>query len=320
MNYNGGRFIGRCLQALANQRDEPSQIIVVDNASTDGSAELVASKYPGVTLLRQQSNIGFAAGNNRAFEKVVQAEWVALLNPDTEAGPDWITELRKGVRDNPEVDMFSCRLVSDGESGTLDGTGDIYHGSGLGWRRDHGVSAGIRRDVDEIVFGPCAAAALYRLDKVLAAGAFDERYFCYNEDIDLAFRMRLRGARCLHLDHCEVVHAGSGITGKDSDFTVYHGHRNLVWTFFKNMPTTLLWRYLPAHLVLNLATIVIYTLKGRPGVILRAKWHAIKGLRWVLAERRAQQDAVGDLTHQRIDLLRNAMADGFLTPYFGRRG
>ena len=256
VNYNGAGYLNRCLASLSRQVLPPRSITVVDNASSDGSAEFVETEYPDVNLLKQCTNIGFAAANNRAFDRLGTSDWVALLNPDTEVEADWIKTLQEAIANNPGIDMFSCRLVNATSHSMLDGTGDIYHVSGLGWRRDHGRETGVTRSTAEQVFAPCAAAGLYRMRCVREAGAFDERYFCYNEDTDLAFRMRLRGADCLHLDHCTVYHAGSGISGRDSDFTVYHGHRNLVWTFFKNMPDSLFWRFIPHHLLLTLVTIV----------------------------------------------------------------
>jgi len=319
VNYNGNDYLDRCLTSLTLQENQPRSITVVDNASTDGSADLVASRYPGIRLLRQDANIGFAAANNCAFEALSDSEWVALLNPDTEVSTDWVGLLQSAIASHPLVDMFSCRLVDAGDTSLLDGTGDVYHVSGLGWRRDHGSSVGIRRSTSDRIFAPCAAAALYRMHKVREAGAFDERYFCYNEDTDLAFRMRLRGAECVHLDHCEVRHTGSGITGRDSDFTVYHGHRNLVWTFIKNMPNGMFWRFLPQHLLLTLITILMYTFRGRAGVILRAKRDAIRRLPEMWRSRRSQQVLLSATNAQNIGRVRSAMVSGVLTPYLFRR-
>ncbi len=289
VNYNAGDFLAPCLNALERQSSPADRVIVVDNGSTDGSMEGIVERFPGVEILVLEDNIGFAGANNRAMDWVGDCRWVALLNPDTEPAPDWIETLRAGVREHADVAMFSCRLSDARDPSRLDGTGDCYHVSGLVWRRDHGALAERRRPTGEAIFSPCAAAALYRLDLAREAGGFDERYFCYNEDIDLAFRMRLRGARCVHLDQSVVAHAGSGITGAHSDFTVYHGHRNLVWTYVKNMPKGLFWRYLPLHLLMNLVSILHYTFKGRPGVILRAKLDALRGLGPILDTRRAVQ-------------------------------
>lgn len=289
VNYNAGEFLVPCLEALARQTQPAERVIVVDNGTTDGSMEGIVESFPFVQVCPLESNIGFAGANNRAIALVDDCDWVALLNPDTKASEQWLESLRRAIIEHRDVDMFSSRLVDGGDPARLDGTGDHYHVSGLVWRRDHGAPSTTSRAPSEAVFSPCAAAGLYRLALLRQAGGFDERYFCYNEDIDLAFRMRLLGANCLHLDQCVVAHAGSGITGAHSDFTVYHGHRNLVWTYFKNMPTSLLWRYLPLHILMNLVTVAYYVFRGRPGVILRAKRDAILGLGRILRTRREVQ-------------------------------
>jgi GT2 family glycosyltransferase len=166
------------------------------------------------------------------------------------------------------------------------------------------------------VFSACAAAALYHRDALIEIGGFDERYFCYHEDVDAGFRLRLRGYRCLYVPDAVVRHVGSASSGRKSDFATYHGHRNLVWTFFKNMPATLLAVYLPQHFVFNFASILWFSARGQARAILRAKRDALRGLPQVLRER-------GDVQrHRRIGAraLRSAMARGWLTPYISRAG
>jgi GT2 family glycosyltransferase len=131
----------------------------------------------------------------------------------------------------------------------LDGAGDEYHVSGLAWRRFYNHLANGYGLKPEEVFGACAAAAMYRREDFLKIGGFDEDYFSYFEDVDLSFRLRLAGGRCLYVPDAIVHHVGSASTGKLSDFVVYYGHRNLVWTFFKDMPGTL---------VLGLPALYIY--------------------------------------------------------------
>ena len=311
VNYNSSNYLRTCIDTLTSQSEPADRIVVIDNNSDDGSADSIEDRYPQVELVREKSNIGFAAANNRAMELVEDCDWVALINPDATVNTDLIALLRASISDNPGVQMFSCRLLDAENDELLDGTGDQFHVSGIAWRRDHGVSALRSRDSSETIFAPCAAAALYKTDWVRRAGGFDEAYFCYNEDTDLAFRMRLIGADCLHLDHISVNHVGSGISGSDSDFTVYHGHRNLVWTYFKNMPAFMFWWYLPQHLLLNIASLMYYTFKGRPGIIFRAKWDAILGLPRVIRQRASIQRnrTVSNRT------LRSAMVTSPLAPY-----
>ena len=136
----------------------------------------------------------------------------------------------------------------------------------------------------------------------MAAGGFDESYFCYMEDVDLGFRLRLAGHTARFVPTAVVRHVGSATSGgQHSDFSVFHGHRNMVWTFVKNMPTPLLWFLLPWHLAANLAALVIFSARGQGNTIVRAKWQALQGLGHAWRQRRSIQ-------HQRIASVRSIWA------------
>lgn len=285
VNYNSGRLLARCLEALSRQTFAEFRVVVVDNASNDASAEGVESRYSNVALVRAERNLGFAAGNNLGLRHVHGADWIALLNPDAFAEPEWLERLVAAASDHPEFSFFGCRMLLADTPQLLDGTADAYHVSGASWRRDHGqpVHCGVSEAGE--IFGACAAAALYSRPALDQVGGFDESYFCYHEDVDLAFRLRLRGHRCLYVPDAVVHHVSSGIMGRRSDFATYHGHRNLVWTYVKDMPGVLFWLFLPLHLVLNLASIAVCALRGQLGVILRAKRDALLGLGAALRQR-----------------------------------
>lgn len=279
VNWNGEQFLERCLIALTAQTAKPHEIILLDNASTDSSLE-IARRFPEVRIIALDRNTGFARGNNVLIDAASKAsEWIALINPDAFAAPRWLESLSAAAESNPEFDMFGSKLVNATDSNLLDGTGDAYHISGLVWRTSHGVPVSNMNDSDCEVFAPCAAAALYRRTAFEKVGGFDEDFFCYVEDVDLGFRLRLAGYRCLYVPQSVAYHLGSGTTGgQNSDFSVYHGHRNLVWTFVKNMPGVLFWMLLPLHVALNLLSIIWFALLGQGTVILRAKRDALLGL------------------------------------------
>lgn len=279
VNWNGEQFLERCLAALLVQTATPHEIILLDNASTDGSLE-IARDFPAVRVIALDQNTGFARGNNLVIESASMAsEWFALINPDAFAAPRWLESLLAAAESNPEFDVFGSKLVNSADPTLLDGTGDAYHISGLMWRTAHGVSVSAMGDNDCEVFAPCAAAALYRRSVFEKVGGFDPDFFCYVEDVDLGFRLRLAGYRCLYVPKSVAHHVGSGTTGgQHSDFSVYHGHRNLVWTFVKNMPGVLFWLLLPLHVALNLVSILWFALRGQGAVILRAKRDALFGL------------------------------------------
>lgn len=291
VNYNAGDMLGRCLAALERQTFRDFSVIVVDNDSSDRSAEDIEVRHPGVKLLRAGANIGFAAGNNLGIRHAAGAEWILLLNPDAYAAPDCLERFMAAAQEG-RFDFFGCLMRLADTPELLDGTGDVFHTSGTAWRRDHGVAVTAGACKPEEIFAPCAAAALYRRADLEAVGGFDERYFCYFEDIDLAFRLRLRGLRCGYVPEAVVDHVSSGISGKRSDFATYHGHRNMVWTYVKDMPALLFWLYLPLHLCANLFAVAACAVRGQLGVVLRAKRDALLGLPQVLRDRaRVQADA-----------------------------
>jgi GT2 family glycosyltransferase len=290
---------------------------LVDNASNDGSAESVQEQYPEIEVIRLRENLGFAGANNLAIARLPECEWIAFLNPDAFPEPEWLEKLLSSAQACPSYTFYASRMLSNGDRTTLDGAGDVYHTSGAAWRLGHGRKCEISDLQKAEVFGACAAAALYRRDAILASGGFDEKYFCYFEDVDLAFRLRLAGHRCLYVPDAVVYHVGSATTGGErSDFTTYHGQRNLVWTYFKDMPSPLFWLYLPQHILLNVAMLVWYSLRGQARVIWKAKRDAVKGLPRILKERRRIQKT------RRVNAweLRRVMAKGLLTPYLGRKG
>lgn len=288
VNANAGAYLERTLAALGRQSLAPARIILIDNASTDGSVDGVEERHPGVEVIRLGDNLGFAAGNNLGVTAAEDCQWVALLNPDAFAEPDWLERLMQSAAANPRYSFFGSRMLSASRGARIDGTGDVYHVSGLAWRRDHGRPTTIAPPAGEI-FSPCAASALYRRDAFLEVGGFDERFFCYFEDSDLSFRLRLAGHRCLYVPDAVVHHVGSVTAGRQSDFTLYHSHRNLVWTYAKNMPAPLVWLYLPQHLLVNVVSLLSFSLRGHGRALLTSKWDAIRELPAILAERKRIQ-------------------------------
>lgn len=289
VNWNGERFLERCLSALLAQTVVPHEIILVDNASSDASLDIVR-RFPSVRLLAQNENVGFARGNNLAIEAAAAgSEWIVLLNPDAFVEPRWLVALLSATRNYPAFDVFGSKLVDATDYAVLDGAGDAYHISGLVWRVGHGVPVSSLSEQAREVFSLCAAAALYRRDAFIRAGGFDEDFFCYVEDVDLGFRLRMLGHRCLYIPDSVAYHVGSAATGKRSNFSVYHGHRNLVWAFIKNMPGGLFWALLPLHIVLNIVTVIYFAMRGQGKVILLAKKDAIKGIPKMWRKRRLIQ-------------------------------
>ncbi len=308
VNWNSGAYLDKCLQSLKTQTLKPTRIIVVDNASTDDSLEGMEEKFLDCEFIRLESNTGFSFANNYAVQKADDCDWIAFLNPDAFANPDWLEKLSKAVEEFPECASFGSHMLRHG-SNRVDGTGDVYHVCGSAWRRDHGaLSSKVEREKQEI-FSPCAAASFIRRDVFIEVGGYDENFFCYFEDVDLGFRLQLKGFACRYVPDAVVEHVGSATTSRYSDFAVYHGQRNLVWSYIRNMPR--FWYYLPQHIVFNLAALIWFTLKGKPIPVFKAKWDALKEFPRVWALRKATQEK------QKVDtsVVISKMSRNFWLPY-----
>jgi GT2 family glycosyltransferase len=288
-NWNGGDYVLRCLRTLAQQSFRDFRTVVVDNASGDGSPERIEREFPGVHLVRAGANLGFAAGNNIGLRHAHDSEWVALLNPDAFPEPDWLEKLVAAAAERADCASIGSRLLRANDPATLDGVGDVYHLSGLHWREAHGRPAAGTGLAAKEIFSPCAAAALYRGSALREAGGFDEDYFCYAEDIDLGFRLRLLGYRSWYEPRSVALHVGSAATGARSDFSVYQGYRNGVWTFVKDMPGALLWLSLPALLLGHAALFAWLVARGQGRAAWRAVRDALAGLPSALRKRRGVQ-------------------------------
>ena len=290
VNWNGGDLLAECLRCVRAQTRLPDRVLLVDNGSTDGSIERLAP-WERLQVLAMGDNLGFAAANNHAIA-LCRTEFVALLNPDAFAAPDWLELLLEAAAVWPQAAAFGSRQLCHDDGSRLDGVGDRYHVSGLAWREAHGSVQRPEHLLAGEIFSACAAAALYRRDALLGVGGFDESFFCYMEDVDLGFRLRLAGHVARYVPQAVVSHVGGASSGGGrSAFSVFHGHRNLEWTLVKNMPGALFWLLLPLHLLADAAMLLVCAARGQLAVLLRAKAQALRGLPRVWRQRRQiQQD------------------------------
>jgi GT2 family glycosyltransferase len=295
ITFNAAEVLLRTIAAVSSQSTPPRRVLIIDNHSGDSlllqSLEDLntAFKDGRYEIHALSENLGFAAANNRAIA-MCDTEFVALLNPDAFPHPDWLEKLLAAAERHPEAAAFGSRQMIDGQPGIVDGTGDAYHVSGLSWRKRHGRPLRDEDLVEREIFSPCAAAALYRRSALLEVGGFDEDFFCYFEDVDLGFRLRLAGYKCVYVPDAVVDHVGSASSGgKRSDFAVYHGHRNLVWCFLKNMPNPLFLPLLFAHFSQTILSGLVYLARGQGRIFAKAKWHATKKLPQFWKKRQAIQ-------------------------------
>ncbi|HPE52267.1 glycosyltransferase family 2 protein, partial [Methanothrix sp.] len=282
LNYNGKGFLNSCLSSLASQTYSDFEVIVVDNGSRDGSPEYIEENYPWVRLAKNDENLGFAGGTNVGI-RAAKGEFVITLNNDSRADSRFIEELIKPMAD-PEVGVCAAKMLFP--DGRINSAGICISRSGAAW--DRGMFEPDRGQYEfvEEVFGACAGAALYRREMLDEIGLFDEDFFLYLEDVDLAFRARLAGWKCLYVPGARVIHHHGGTAGVGSDLAVYYGNRNIVWYPIKDFPFRLLITSLPFIVARNLAVIPYYALRGQGGVILRSKLDALKGVVKMMEKRK----------------------------------
>jgi GT2 family glycosyltransferase len=205
-NWNGREWLDACLGALGNGELVPAEVIVVDNGSQDGSLEYLRSERPGVRVLALGRNTGFAHAANRGLA-AASNESVALINTDVIVARDWLGRMASALTGDSRVASVACKMLSLEHPNVVYDAGDVLRRDGVCEQRGRFGPDDGRWDVAGEVFGACAGAALYRRDVVLSLGGFDESYFAYLEDVDLALRLALAGWRC-HYEPVVARHAG----------------------------------------------------------------------------------------------------------------
>lgn len=238
-NWNGRRWLPGCLDSLGAQELAPAQVIVVDNGSTDGSVDYLRCEHPGVEITALPTNTGFAHAANLGL-RAARCEHVALVNTDVVLAPDWLARMAATLAAHPQAASVACKMLDMAERGRVYDAGDVLRRDGVCEQRGRFGRDDGRWDAAGEVFGACAGAALYRRRAVLELGGFDERYFAYLEDVDLALRLRLAGWSCRY-EPAVALHAGEGSSQALSGGHLYLVERNTLVLVAKVFPL----RWLP---------------------------------------------------------------------------
>lgn len=239
-NWNGLRFLETCLAALRAQTFDDVEVILVDNASSDGSQGFVRTRYPDIHLIELESNIGFTGACNVGMEAATGA-YIALLNNDTEVQTDWVAQVVNAFLDHPDAGIVASKMLLFDQRDRFHTAGDFFTidgraGNRGAWERDIG-----QYNRGEYVFSACGGSAAYRQSMLMETGGLDDDYFFLLEDVDLAWRAQLAGFKVWYEPRAIVFHhlsaTGGGVTAS------YHDGRNSIWLILKNMPASLLRKY-----------------------------------------------------------------------------
>lgn len=250
ISYNSTATLARCLASLDAQTYTDFSVILIDNASDQKPKDLLSGLSAPVSYMEMDENLGFAPAMNVAL-KATDSEFLVALNPDAFPKPDWLNELVASADQYQDFAAFGSLQISAADSTIIDGFGDSLLAWGPAWRGQtppqDSNTAGLYES-----FGVCAAAALYRADTLRQIGGFDDRFFCFYEDVDVSFRLRLTGHKCGVVKAAVVDHVGGASFEGKSDFAQYLMARNQWWLLIKNMPTALLVLILPGFTAMQL--------------------------------------------------------------------
>jgi GT2 family glycosyltransferase len=235
VNWNGKDLLTECLDSLRKQTFRDFEIILIDNGSSDGSAEFVRTRFPEVRLVLLPENLGFAGGNNAGI-RVSSGQYVAFLNNDTKADPNWLSSLVRATASGQQVGMWASKILSYSSPSLIDNTGLLLYWDGLARGRGRlEVDRGQFDQQLEVLF-PSGCAGLYRKAMLDEIGLFDEEFFAYADDVDLGLRGRLAGWDCIYVPDAVVYHKYSMSSSAYSPMKAFLVERNRIWVLLKYYP------------------------------------------------------------------------------------
>jgi len=298
-NWNGAAHLPACLIALRAQTLRDFEVIVVDNASTDGSVERLGRDYPEAQVIRLDRNYGFTGACNTGL-RAARGEILTLLNNDTGAAPDWLAEVVAAFERHPEAGIVASKMLLFDRPHVLHTAGDVFKTDGTPGNR--GVWEEDRGQFDEgPVFSANGGSAAYRRAMLDQVGLLDEDFFYSCEDVDLAWRAQLAGWPCVYAPRAVVYHklsaSGGGATAS------FHDGRNFLYLLAKDVPG-FIWRKHWAKIIRAQLRITWNALRAWRGAAARARLRGqlagLCGLPKMLNKRWAVQ-AMRNVSEERIE-------------------
>ena len=239
-NYNGEKFLKTFLESLNEDSEFIGEVIIIDNASTDGSVSYLKNhnfNFP-LVIIENNENVGFSPAVNQGISKA-KNELIFSINNDTEVKKGSIKSLADLITSSEDIFSVQAKMLQYNNKELIDDVGDEYNL--LAWTKKTGENhhSDEYSEVKEI-FSSCAGAAMYKKSVLEEIGMFDDNFFAYMEDVDLAIRSRINGYRNLLCPDAIVYHIGSATSGsRYNEFKVRLAARNNVWVVYKNLPIPL---------------------------------------------------------------------------------
>lgn len=283
VTYNSAGYIQACLDSVLGTTCRPGEIIVCDNASTDGTPELIRDRYASVILIESEVNLGFAAANNRAAE-IATGRYLAFLNPDTVVEGEWLRPLIDVLQANPNVGAVTPMLVFDNAPDRINACGNNVHLSGIAYCREFGKPryAGKPFEVGAI----SGAAFVLRKELFCSLGGLEEHLFLYYEDTDLSLRLQLKGLLCYAVPDSVVRHDYQNVFSPQK---IYYLERNRLLSLLSLMTWRAFLLMLPSLVLVDALSWGYCLLRGPKALVAKASswWAVVQHCRW-LARRRRQ--------------------------------
>jgi len=299
-NYNGLRFLPRLMASLAAQSDRRFVVTVVDDCSTDESAAWLKANQPGVRLIENPKNLGFA-GSCNAGMRAATTPLVVLLNNDTHLDENWFAA---GVSpfDDPNVGSVASLVLLAEAPHPIDTAGDVYSVAGGALKRNHLMPRESAENLSAGAFSPCGASAFYRRAAVAGVGYLDERFESYYEDVDLGFRLAWAGYRCAFARASICYHHLSASYKPTSRKYHLNSSRNAEIVWWSHLPRRMRRRFLPAHMAFLLFQCLNKVIQGQGLAFIAGKWQVLRHLEHIREKRRANA-AIARATDEQIEAL-----------------
>ena len=260
-NYKGKEYLFSCVKSLYEKDQTEKKILIIDNASNDGSIEEVVKEYPEVECVMLDKNYGFCRAVNIGIEKT-DTPYVILLNNDTVIKDNYVKYLLDSIKKDPNIFSVEPKMIQYHDPSKIDSAGTYYNA--LGWAYAYGKDKSVKKYNNiRKIFAACGGASIYRKKVFEEIGMFDEKHFAYLEDIDVGYRARIFGYENWYVPTALVYHVGSGTSGsRYNQFKTRYSSRNNIYLIYKNMPFLQILLNLP-FLILGFGMkILFFTQKG----------------------------------------------------------
>ena len=240
VNWNGIKYLNNCLESVFSQTYKNFDLYFIDNGSKDKSIDLVKNNFPQIKIIKLTYNSGFSRGNNIGIKKAFQdkeVKYIVFLNNDTIVNQNWLAELVKAAEKDKRIGMVGSKVLFPNSKIHTVG---LSLEKNLHGNRNGGISIGFNSDGNIFnrelaIFAPPGVSALYKKRVIKKIGLFDEDFFCYGEDLDLGFRARLNGWKCIYNPESKLIHLHSQTGGTSSSFKAFYTRRNSYFVAIKNL-------------------------------------------------------------------------------------